>query len=53
MKRKQVGRKIRPNDLCPCNRNDKKYKRCCGRIKEELRVEAFLREKYLKGRFTK
>ncbi|MHA1916635.1 MAG: hypothetical protein ACW97V_19985 [Promethearchaeota archaeon] len=45
MKKKQAGRKIRPNDLCPCNRSGKKYKRCCGLIKEELRQEEFMREK--------
>lgn len=49
MKKKQVGRKIRPNDLCPCGRGNLKYKKCCGRIKEELRMEEFMREKYPDG----
>lgn len=45
MKKKQAGRKIRPNERCPCGRGNLKYKKCCGRIKEELRMEEFMREK--------
>ena len=41
--------KIKPNQHCPCGRGNLKYKKCCGRIKEELRTEAFLREKNKDG----
>ncbi len=44
MKKKQVT-KHRPNSPCYCGSN-LKYKRCHGRIKNELRREEFMREKY-------
>lgn len=46
MTKKQSVRKLGPNKQCLCGRGNKKYKHCCGRIKEELRIEEFMREKY-------
>ncbi len=31
---KRVGKKIGPNDPCPCG-SGKKYKKCCGRVEEQ------------------
>ncbi len=47
MKKRQATKK-RPNSPCYCGSN-LKYKRCHGRIKNELRREEFMREKYHDG----
>ncbi len=44
-KKKQVAKKNLPNSPCYCG-SGVKYKRCHGKIKEDLRREAFMREKY-------
>lgn len=44
MKKKKQSNKSRPNSPCYCG-SGIKYKKCHGRIKEELRQEEFMREK--------
>lgn len=41
----KLNKKVGPNKLCWCN-SGKKFKKCHGKIMEDLRREEFMREKY-------